>query len=182
MSGNWTVRTQSGPNTVQNQSVGTGRITEAHGQRTLDRERPELEPFVSRNVDHENGRTAKGHFDRVRHVELAWFHDRGNRGDLLLASRTAFANRVNHRIHFRFFDANEDRGVGLAEKATDGFDARGPEATVGELREQSVRIFGLHHGYDKLHDVNPSRAAITRQISSDNESAGCSPSSPLPTT
>ena len=133
-------------------------------------------PLEALYIEYEDGGSAYFYLYGVGEEEFAGFHDRGDRGYLLLAGGAALADRVDYRVHLVGFDADENGGVRFAEKAADGFDAGGAKATVGQLREQSVRIFGLHNGYDKLHDINPSRAAITRQISSDNESAGRNPS------
>jgi hypothetical protein len=87
---------------------------------------------------------------------------------LLLPRRTAFADRVDDRVYVSLLDPHEDRGVGFTQKPADGLDPCCSETTVRELRKQPIDIFGLDYRYDKLHDVNSSRSAIVRQISSDN--------------
>src|ERR1700704_3946476 len=92
MSRNWTVETQFCPKAAQRPAYrdleDDGSARSAHPGSGAAR----LEPFVSRNVDHENGCASEGHFDRIRHVELARLHDRRHRIDELLTRMAGLAD------------------------------------------------------------------------------------------
>src|SRR2546425_11495439 len=75
-----------------------------------------LDPLVPRDVHNEDGRSAKGHFDRIRHVELARLHDRRHRVDELAPCVTGLPDRRDHVVDLRLLDSRPDGGVGLLPK------------------------------------------------------------------
>ena len=76
------------------------------------------DPLVPRHVQDEDGRTTEGDLDRVRHVELAWLHDRGHRVDELAARVAGLPDRREHVVNLWLFDPRKDGGVRLLEETT----------------------------------------------------------------
>ena len=86
-----------------------------------------LETLEALDGKDEDRRAADLHLDRVRHVELARFHDRWHRVDELPSRVAVGADELEHGVDLVVFDAYQDRGIALLEEPAGGLQAGGAE-------------------------------------------------------
>src|SRR4030081_1324298 len=110
-----------------------------------------LDPLVPRDVHHEDGRPAKGHFDWIWHVELARFHDRGHRIDELTPRVAGLADGRDDVFNLRFLDPGEDRGMGLLQEPALGVQPSYAEILVGKRVDKRSGVLRMDDRHHQLH-------------------------------
>ncbi len=104
------------------------------------------EPLVAIDRDNKDGRAANLHVDRIRHVELAGFHHRWQRIDILGPRVAILADHADHLINLLILHTNEKRRIPLPQKAAGAFIA---------CRTMALAWSTPSIGYWHLHSAPP---------------------------
>jgi hypothetical protein len=91
-----------------------------------------------------------------RDVNLAWFHDRGQRGHILDTAWATFPKDTYYFVDAIIFHAGEDRRVSNAEKAASRAGYRRGKTAPRQPIKHVASVVTVDNGHDELHWQPPS--------------------------